>query len=180
MPSLDGKGLADLLDGKLPWQQLKGVMSATKDPSRFDLYLQVLQERAAFDDKILLPLAEHLFVVARDGRRVVICDCGHVFGPVDRNWKRETRILVRDSEELLEEIYDQYHRCDPQWMELREYICPGCWSLLEVEAVPPGYPVLFDFKPDIDAFYENFLGRPAPDRLPDEHRATASRMPAPD
>ena len=171
MPSLDGKGLADLLDGKLPWQQLKGVMSATKDPSRFDLYLQVLQERAAFDDKILLPLAEHLFVVARDGQRVVICDCGYVFGPVDRNWKRETRILVRDSEELLEEIYDQYHRCDPQWMELREYICPGCWSLLEVEAVPPGYPVLFDFKPDIDAFYENFLGRPAPDRLPDEHRA---------
>ena len=73
-------------------------MSATKDPPRFDLYLQVLQERVAFDDKILLPLAEHLFVVARDGQRVVKCDCGCVFGPVDRNWKRETRILVRDSE----------------------------------------------------------------------------------
>ena len=107
---------------------------------RFDLYLQVLQERVAFDDKILLPLAEHLFVVARDGQRVVKCDCGYVFGPVDRNWKRETRILVRDSEELLEEIYDPYHRCDPEWMELWEYFCPGCWSLLEVEVVPPGYP----------------------------------------
>ena len=164
MTSLDRAGLADLLDGRLPWQQLKGVMSGTKDPARFDLYLQVLQERASFEDTILLPLAEHLFVVARNGQRVVICDCGHEFGPLDRNWKHEARILVRDSEALLEEIYDTYHRCDPNWMELREFYCPGCWSLLEVDAVPPGYPVLFDFKPDIDAFYESFLGRPAPDR----------------
>jgi len=164
MTTLDRAGLADLLDGRLPWQQLKGVMSGTKDPARFDLYPQVLQERASFEDTILLPLAEHLFVVARNGQRVVICDCGHEFGPLDRNWKHAARILVRDSEALLEEIYDTYHRCDPNWMELREYYCPGCWSLLEVEAVPPGYPVLFDFKPDIDAFYESFLGRPAPDR----------------
>lgn len=166
MTSLDRAGLADLLDGKLPWQELKGVMSGTKDPSRFDLYLQVLAERVSFDDPILLPLAEHLFVVARDGQRVVVCDCGHEFGPLDRNWKEHARILVRDSEELLEEIYDPYHRCDPEWMELREYFCPGCWALLEVEAVPPGYPVLYDFKPDVDAFYESFLGRPAPDRAP--------------
>lgn len=164
MTALDRAGLADLLDGQLPWQQLKGVMSGTKDPARFDLYLQVLQERTSFDDMILLPLAEHLFVVARDGQRVVRCDCGYEFGPLDRNWKHAARILVRDSEALLEEIYDTYHRCDPNWMELREYFCPGCWCLLEVEAVPPGYPVLFDFKPDIDAFYEDFLGRPAPDR----------------
>ena len=59
---------------------------------------------------------------------------------------------MRDTEELLEEIYDPYHRCDPQWMQLREFYCPGCFALLEVEAVPPGYPVLYDFKPDIDAF----------------------------
>jgi acetone carboxylase gamma subunit len=31
-----------------------------------------------------------------------------------------------------------------------------------VEAVPPGYPVIYDFQPDIDAFYEQFLGRTAP------------------
>lgn len=169
MTSLDRASLADLLDGRLPWQQLKGVMSGTKDPSRFELYLQVLQERAAFTDQILLPLTEHLYVVARDGERVVICDCGHLFGPLERNWKQASRILVRDSEALLEEIYDTYHRCDPEWMELREYFCPGCWSLLEVEAVPPGYPVVYDFKPDIDGFYESFLHRPAPDRpAPDD------------
>ena len=167
MTSLDRAGLADLLDGRLPWQQLKGVMSGTKDPARFDLYLQVLQERASFEDIILLPLAEHLFAVARNGQRVVICDCGHEFGPMDRNWKHVARILVRDSEALLEEIYDTYHRCDPNWMELREYYCPGCWSLLEVEAVPPGYPLTFDFLPDLEGFYEDFLGEPLPERAPD-------------
>src|SRR5450759_2595615 len=46
--------------------------------------------------------------------------------------------------------------------ELHEFYCPGCWSLLEVEAVPPGYPAVFDFEPDIDTFYADFLGRPAP------------------
>jgi acetone carboxylase gamma subunit len=46
-------------------------------------------------------------------------------------------------------------------MELREFYCPGCFTLLEVEAVPPGYPVLFDFQPDIEGFYE-WLGLPLP------------------
>ncbi len=163
MSEIDTKTLADLIDGRLPWRQMKEILSGTKTADRFDLYLQVMQSRAKFDEKILLPLAEHLYVVAGTEGRVVKCDCGHQFGPVTENWKHGARILVRDTEELLEEIYDPYHRCDPRWMELREYYCPGCWSLLEVEAVPPGYPVVFDFEPDIDTFYADFLGRPAPD-----------------
>ena len=54
--------------------------------------------------------------------------------------------------------------CDPNWQELREYICPGCFRLLDVEAVPPGYPTIFNFLPDIDNFYEKWLGKKAPDR----------------
>ena len=46
--------------------------------------------------------------------------------------------------------------------EIREFICPGCGTLLEVEAVPPGYPVTFDFLPDLEGFYEQILGRPLP------------------
>ena len=163
MSEIDTKTLADLIDGKLPWRQMKEILSGTTTADRFDLYLQVMQSRVRFGEKILLPLAEHLYVVAGAEGRVVKCDCGHQFGPVTKNWKHAARILVRDTEELLEEIYDPYHRCDPRWMELREYYCPGCWSLLEVEAVPPGYPVVFDFEPDIDTFYSDYLGRPAPD-----------------
>jgi acetone carboxylase gamma subunit len=47
-------------------------------------------------------------------------------------------------------------------MEIREYICPGCATLLEVDAVPPGWPVIFDFLPDLEGFYEEWLGRPLP------------------
>ena len=162
MTKIDKATFADLLDGTLPWDRVKTIMSGAKDPERFDVYVEVLQERMGIADPILLPLGEHLFVVARDGGRVVICDCGHTFGPLEQNWKEGARILVRDTEELLDEIYDPYHRCDPNWMQLREFYCPGCFALLEVEAVPPGYPVIYDFKPDIDAFYEQFLGRTPP------------------
>ncbi|MBY9015712.1 MAG: acetone carboxylase subunit gamma, partial [Candidatus Lokiarchaeota archaeon] len=48
--------------------------------------------------------------------------------------------------------------------ELREFFCPNCFTLLDVEAVPPGYPIIFNFLPDIDAFYEKWLGRKPPDK----------------
>ncbi len=32
-----------------------------------------------------------------------------------------------------------------------------------VEAVPVGYPLIFDALPDIDSFYREWLGRPLPD-----------------
>jgi acetone carboxylase gamma subunit len=47
-------------------------------------------------------------------------------------------------------------------MEIREFICPGCASLLEVEAAPPGYPIVFDFLPDLEGFYREWLGRELP------------------
>ena len=51
---------------------------------------------------------------------------------------------------------------DPEWNHLREYFCPGCKTLLEVEAVPPGYPVIHDFLPDLEGFYGEWLGREVP------------------
>ena len=75
------------------------------------------------------------------------------------NCKHGARVRVRDTKESLLELYRSYEHCDPEWMELREYFCPGCMTLLEVEALPPGYPVLFDFKPDLEGFYEKVLGR---------------------
>ena len=51
---------------------------------------------------------------------------------------------------------------DPRWNHLREYFCPGCKTLLEVEAVPPGYPVVHDFLPDLEGFYTEWLRRELP------------------
>jgi acetone carboxylase gamma subunit len=36
----------------------------------------------------------------------------------------------------------------------------GCHAY--VEAVPPGYPVLHEFLPDIEGFYRGWLGREIP------------------
>jgi len=63
---------------------------------------------------------------------------------------------------VLREIYPEMMSGDARWNHLREYFCPGCKTLLEVEAVPPGYPVVHDFLPDLEGFYRDWLGRELP------------------
>ena len=58
----------------------------------------------------------------------------------------------------------------PNWVQIREYICGGCGSQLEVEAVPRGCPPDFEFLPDLDTFYREWLGRPLPDEAEFEDR----------
>lgn len=101
-------------------------------------------------------------MLKENGERVVKCDCGHEFCEYTTNWKLHALVYVRKTEEKLQEVYPRFMGCDPNWMVLREYYCPGCQTQLEVEAVPPGYPIIFDFQPDIDAFYEKWLNREVP------------------
>jgi acetone carboxylase gamma subunit len=154
----------DLLDGNLPWAETHQIMSGHKDADRFQKYRTIVQERLGGEEEVVLPIGERLVIVRRGTEFVVRCDCGHEFGDFRTNWKLHARILVRDSAETLEEIYPGRLKCNPKWMEIRELICPGCAALLEVEAAPPGYPLTFDLLPDIEAFYESFLGAPAPGR----------------
>lgn len=156
--SYDLKTIKALVDGKLPWNDLKNIMSSFKDKDRFQKYLQVLQSKVPWPEKIILPYGLHLYIVEKkDKSRVVKCDCGYEFGDYKKNWKLEANIFVRDTEEKMAEIYPPMLGADTNWMELREYYCPKCFTLLEVEAVPPGYPVIFDFQPDIEAFYGSWL-----------------------
>ena len=154
--------IADLIDGKLPWPDTKRIMSSFKDPTRFDTYVQVLQERVPWDEQILMPIGEHLQIVQKGAERVVKCDCGQEFGPYTENWKLGAAVIVRDTKEQLEELYPGPKAPDPQFQEIREFICPGCATLLEVEALPPGHPFIFDFLPDLEGFYEGVLGRSLP------------------
>ena len=164
MVKYDEKTLERMINGKLTWDELKPIISGRKDPDRFDKILNILQNRVPWNEKIILPLHEHLYIVAKDGQRIVKCDCGYEFGDYKVNWKTKCRVKVRDTLEEIEELYPKDMGCDPDWEELREYFCPGCFTLLDVEAVPPGYPTIFNFLPDTDAFYQNWLGRKAPDK----------------
>ena len=164
MVKYDKRTLERLIGGDLTWNEFKPIISGRKDPDRFDKILEILQEKVPWKEKIILPLHEHLYIVAKNDQRIVKCDCGYEFGDYQINWKTKCRVRVRDTNEEIDELYPKYMGSDPEWEELREYYCPGCYTLLDVEAVPPGYPTIFNFLPDIDTFYEKWLGRKAPDK----------------
>ena len=156
--------LGDLLDEKLSRRAVKDLQSGFKDAARFDTWVAVLQERVDYDDQIVLPFGEGMNIVKRasDGEYVIRTDAGADLCRWNENWKMHTVMRVRDSAESMREIYPQMGHADPEWMELREYYCPISGQLLEVEAVPPGYPVVHDFLPDLRGFYEGWLGRALP------------------
>lgn len=166
MKSYDKETIQDLIDGKLPWQSTKSIMSQYKDEDRFFKYLDILQDRVHFQDQILLPIGEHLYIVAKEektkGERVVKCGCGHEFGHYTENWKLNAVVNVREEEEEIAEIYPGRLSYDAEWMELREFFCPSCATLLEVETAVPGYPIVFDFLPYLETFYHDWLGKELP------------------
>lgn len=162
----DRKKIEELIDGTIDWDTLHRMLSTPKDPERFQMYLEILQERVPWDDRIILPYSLHLYIVQKKDTKewVIKCDCGHEFCDYRDNWKLHALIYVRDTEEALNEIYPRLMAPDPQWQVLREYYCPGCGTLLEVEAPVPWYPVIHNWQPDIETFYREWLGWPVPER----------------
>jgi acetone carboxylase gamma subunit len=154
--------IKDLIEGKLPWNRTKQIISGYKEEDRFVKYVEILQEKVAWKEKILLPLTDELFIVQKNDERVVKCTCGHEFGDYRINWKLKALIHTRVSLEELKEIYPYPGSPDPDYCEVREYYCPGCGNQLQVETVPFGYPVVMDFLPDLDSFYKDWLGKPLP------------------
>ena len=169
----DRTQIEKLVEGKLSWEELRSdVLPDPKDPQRFEVTRDILQETVEWDEPILVPINDHLFAVAKDGERIVKAECGHEFGPLEENWKTECRVRVRESEGEMRDLYPKWMTPDPDWtFELREFFCPGCYKQVDVDAVPAGYPVLKPFDPDIDVFYEEWLEKPAPDRTDAEVEA---------
>lgn len=162
MASYSTTVIRDLIQGQLPWHQTKRIMSAYKDEDRFFKVLEVLQARVDWNEKILLPVSDHLFIVQGRKGRVTKCECGHEFGHYTKNWKLKANINVRNTEKSLREIYPNNDIPDPQWMEIREFLCPDCGTIHDVEACAPGYPILHDFQPDLEGFYSDWLKQPLP------------------
>lgn len=148
----DNNTLTQLLRGELSGNELHAMQSAHKEPERFRQMLTIRQQALGWSDEIVLPYGDRLYIVKRsDGERVVRCECGHEFGDYRVNWKLHALVFVRNTPELMADIFPGQLAPDPDWMELREFYCPACARQLEVEAVPPGYPIVLDFEPDLDA-----------------------------
>ena len=147
--------LTKLAEGNLDSLSLLELQRAPKDEDRFEQMLAVEQKRVSWKDKIVLVLQEHLCIVEKkDGARIVKCSCGHEFGDYRQNWKENALVYDRDTEEKLEEIYRGPRKPNPAWHLIREFYCPGCATMLEVESVIPRYPFIFTFLPDFDAWEE--------------------------
>ena len=94
MAKYDKKRIGELIDGTLEFYQLKDMMTGHKDPERFEIYREVLQDRVSWDDPILLPYGLHLYIVQKaNGDRIVKCDCGHEFCDYKENWKLQAQHL---------------------------------------------------------------------------------------
>ncbi|ATY85300.1 acetone carboxylase subunit gamma [Kyrpidia spormannii] len=162
--------IADMLEGRISTQELFRVIAGQKDPEAFDALVAYFQEKVPWTERVILPLSDHLCIVSKtEGTKkkaIVKCTCGYEFEDYRVNWKVKARVYVRESSEEFHEIYPQYMHAEPGWQVLREYYCPGCLTLLEVEAVPVGYPPTFDALPDIQTLYRDWLGRELP---VDEH-----------
>ena len=109
----DKKTIADLINARLPWPEVKNMMSSYKDPDRFDKYMEVLQEGVPWKERILLPLGPHLFIVKKDSGEIITKSrSGFEFGDYRENWKLKARIFVRDTNEKYEEIYPRLSHAD--------------------------------------------------------------------
>lgn len=140
--------LRDLIEGHLPLDEVQRLQRE-KDRDRSHKVLQIEQERVPWNERIVVPLQEHLYVVEREGgERVVKCSCGNEFGDYRVNWKEFALVYERNPQDG--EIYQGPRAADPDWQLLREFYCPGCATLLDVEPVPVGYPFIFNFLPDLD------------------------------
>jgi acetone carboxylase, gamma subunit len=159
------KQISELVDGKLDWDTVHRMLSMPKDADRFVKFIQVLQAKAKWNDRILLPLGPHLFIVQNSKKQwVTKCDCGHEYGDYRENWKLNALIYIRDTEEKMNEVYPTLMAPDTAWQVYREYCCPSCGVLHDIEAPTPWYPVIHDFEPDIEAFYGDWLGLPIPEK----------------
>jgi len=165
MPEYDITEIERLVDGKLPWTRVQEIMKAAKDSDRFQMWVQILQSRVPWNEEIILPLTTNLFIVQQGDDRAVKCRCGQNFGDYRVNWKLSALIYVRDDSEKLNDVYRGREQPDPEWTQIREYYCPGCGSQLEVEGVPRGTPPDFEFLPDLDTFYREWLGKPLPNEV---------------
>jgi N-methylhydantoinase B len=87
-------------------------------------------------------LSEALFYERRDGGLALRCRCGHVLGPAAEPYKQLAAQARFPVQRIGPEVNP--YEVGGRRFELREFYCPGCFTLLEVEIARPGDPVLDD------------------------------------
>ena len=92
--------------------------------------------------------------------------CGLELGPARENYKKYCLLYERDPREIHNphlkiaegNLFQQTFSPHPDWCRIIEFYCPGCGTMLEVEYLPPGYPLTHDIELDLDTLKKYFVG----------------------
>lgn len=90
--------------------------------------------------------------------------CNHEVGPARQSYKEGLLVHARDPREVHKPIlnpewYEFTFAPDPKWVQILEYYCPTCGTMVEAEYLPPGHPPVVDMEFDIDALKRQWAGR---------------------
>jgi len=90
--------------------------------------------------KTILNLTPYLDLIEdSNGETLIVCSqCDTIYCRPSENFKYFSLI----SERAPKEIQPGRLSFDGEWITYREFYCPGCAAQIEVEAVPPGWPIL--------------------------------------
>ena len=79
--------------------------------------------------------------------------CGRQLYSARDNYKKGCLLFDRDPRTLYVPATDGISSTapNPKWCRYVEFYCPGCGTLLEVEALPPGHPLTWDIQLDLES-----------------------------
>lgn len=94
----------------------------------------------------MVEINEYLKIVELNGKKVIQCKCGHVIGPANENFKLYA--IRRDFPIQRAGPWVATYKKESPFV-FREFYCPKCKRLLEVEVALNDMPVLWDYQPRI-------------------------------
>ena len=95
----------------------------------------------------MVRINEQIRIVGSGEGAVTACRCGYVIGPAAENYK--LHVLMREGP-----VQNAGPWVDPNGIGgdrfvCREFFCPACLTLLDVEIAQRGEPILWDVRPDL-------------------------------
>ena len=153
----------------------RGRHQHLRDPGRLGRADRRLRQRdpaRGRRDDLARACTEYLDLELDDERwRCRVCD--HDLGSARENYKHACQVNQRDPREIHQPLIEAEYTFapDPDWVRIVEFHCPGCFTQIETEYLPPGHPITHDIEIDLDRLRERLRRR----RAGDPRRATRGR-----
>lgn len=84
--------------------------------------------------------------------------CGYGLVSARENYKKGCLVYDRDPRTVCRSITEAEWDYSPNsdWCRFVEFYCPDCGTLVEVDVLPPGHPLVHDVELDIDKLKEKY------------------------